>query len=1060
MHRSTLVRAMRAAGLAAMTSAALAPGADAAGASLFKTLNTTATGSQPGGMLDTGTAVYFRATTPESGTELWRSTEDGTASLVANIAQGGSSSNPAVLTKIDDLVYFTAYDSEHGVSRVYSTAGTPATTHALTPEDQNLATVKILHVGDTVFALSSTGIGSTLHRLNSDGTTTVVGSFDIREIAALPTALVATDLDGKVWSIDESGDITEIESGDGSFDGATEIIGSGSFAYFVYRQPGNPGATGLWVTDGSSAQEVLIEDSSIANIENLVPRAGGGAIFGGVGNLYAASDDASVSFVGNGPSIDYPLVSAGSKVFYPSYDNELGGSRLYVNDGSEESSTLVDFGPLEFAKIKQLTRVGDHVVFAASVDGESLVFQSDGTPGGTFQLSSSGSFPGMGAISEIAPRPDGSALFAGTSTIYGNELFATDPQATADDHGSETLVADVDPAHAAGAVTSDAATEFGDHKVLFSAYDGHVTQPWISDGTSAGTHRLNPELEGSAYLSSAVAVGDRAFFVVDDESPSGKVLHTTDGTSESIVSAAAGGDAPGAKVSQLVASGDAAYYLANGEEGSDSELYRTSGDAGEVVNHPEIWPGNSVPRHIAAGPNGTLYVHLTDSIGEVDRGLWILDPVSGESTRVLDGDETRTTLDGALLVDGKLYFLSTTPEAGQEAWVTDGTAAGTHMLGELTAGSDDGAGRNVGQPFAHAGNQVFVYGYDGNANDGDGSNVLKQVTAGELTPAQLPEEVSPWDLREFVPAGNRLFVMTYGGLLVFNADGSSTALGEFGTYQIGNLRAVGSRVYFSARNEEQGNELWTSDGTVAGTRLAADVAPGLESSDPTNLFSAGGTLLFGAYTPDTNRQLFSFDTTTDVNPPATTPPATTPEYPGEEEPTTPEPTTPEATTPPVDTPPVTTPPIVQPDPPAKPNPTPPAGVPTPTPPVTAPDTRAVPRKATATVTNKTDTKAPYKYKLAGSLLGAKGLAKKSECTGSADIEISSQARTGGKLVKTVIKTYRTKLKWVDGECGFDKEITLPKNGLPKSGKVQATVIFPGTKNQQPKSSKPITLRFG
>src|SRR5207344_1058678 len=40
------------------------------------------------------------------------------------------------------------------------------------------------------------------------------------------------------------------------------------------------------------------------------------------------------------------------------------------------------------------------------------------------------------------------------------------------------------------------------------------------------------------------------------------------------------------------------------------------------------------------------------------------------------------------------------------------------------------------------------------------------------------------------------------------------------------------RAYFSADDSIHGRELWQSDGTPAGTRLAADLLPGSEGSDP------------------------------------------------------------------------------------------------------------------------------------------------------------------------------------------------------------------------------------
>jgi ELWxxDGT repeat protein len=56
-------------------------------------------------------------------------------------------------------------------------------------------------------------------------------------------------------------------------------------------------------------------------------------------------------------------------------------------------------------------------------------------------------------------------------------------------------------------------------------------------------------------------------------------------------------------------------------------------------------------------------------------------------------------------------------------------------------------------------------------------------------------------------------------------------------------------VYLVAHDAEHGEEVWTSDGTVAGTRLLRDINPGPGGSNPTAL-SGGERLRFRACTAD------------------------------------------------------------------------------------------------------------------------------------------------------------------------------------------------------------------
>jgi ELWxxDGT repeat protein len=69
--------------------------------------------------------------------------------------------------------------------------------------------------------------------------------------------------------------------------------------------------------------------------------------------------------------------------------------------------------------------------------------------------------------------------------------------------------------------------------------------------------------------------------------------------------------------------------------------------------------------------------------------------------------------------------------------------------------------------------------------------------------------------------------------------------GDYDAYP-SNLTAVGDAVFFRARDGVNGRELWTSDGTAAGTRLVADINPGANESRPQSLTESGGALFFSA----------------------------------------------------------------------------------------------------------------------------------------------------------------------------------------------------------------------
>ena len=80
-----------------------------------------------------------------------------------------------------------------------------------------------------------------------------------------------------------------------------------------------------------------------------------------------------------------------------------------------------------------------------------------------------------------------------------------------------------------------------------------------------------------------------------------------------------------------------------------------------------------------------------------------------------------------------------------------------------------------------------------------------------------------------------------------------------------NFVQMGGYAYFTANDGATGNELWRTDGTLAGTTRVADINTnnmGAASSDPSNLFVVNGFVYFIANDGTTGRELFRTDGTT------------------------------------------------------------------------------------------------------------------------------------------------------------------------------------------------------
>ena len=67
-----------------------------------------------------------------------------------------------------------------------------------------------------------------------------------------------------------------------------------------------------------------------------------------------------------------------------------------------------------------------------------------------------------------------------------------------------------------------------------------------------------------------------------------------------------------------------------------------------------------------------------------------------------------------------------------------------------------------------------------------------------------------------------------------------------------------NRLYFQARNAEFGSELWVTDGTSFGTRLAADINPGPSDSDPSEITPYGNEVVFRAEHDVSGTELYAY----------------------------------------------------------------------------------------------------------------------------------------------------------------------------------------------------------
>ncbi|MBK8594048.1 MAG: hypothetical protein IPN83_00400 [Holophagales bacterium] len=185
----------------------------------------------------------------------------------------------------------------------------------------------------------------------------------------------------------------------------------------------------------------------------------------------------------------------------------------------------------------------------------------------------------------------------------------------------------------------------------------------------------------------------------------------------------------------------------------------------------------------------------------------------------------------------RLYFTAFEPSKGRELWATDGTAAGTAPVADLTAGP---ASSWIGELVA-AGSRLFFKNadYDGLWTS-DGTEAGTVVLRSGFDPAEL------------TPLGTRLFFVAGGFYAdLWTSDGTVAGTSRVRVIcpkgfcsEPRSLTQFDGLLYFLADDGVYGPQLWRSDGTAAGTLRVAVVRPGEASSSPRDFQEVDGTAYF------------------------------------------------------------------------------------------------------------------------------------------------------------------------------------------------------------------------
>jgi ELWxxDGT repeat protein len=795
---------------------------------------------------------YFVATDATNGTELWRS--DGSAAgtfVLRDIFPGTTNSGVTNLGVVGSTLFFTASDSTANGNELWKSDGTTA------------GTVMVLNINPIANGSSSPAnlfaIGSTLYFTATDGTNgtelwksdgSAGGTVMVKDITAgsgSSSPLVLTNVNGTLFfSASDGTNGRELWKSDGTAGGTVlvsniaagnlnstpiSLIGIGSTLYFT----ADDGVHGqeLWKSDGTSGGTVLLKD--------IEPGAGGSGV--------------TTSAVHSNLN--------GTLIFRAG--DSTTGHELWISDGTEAGTELlIDLRPGAESSLPQNFRVYNGKFYFTANDGTSgfELWQSDGTALGTVRVKDINPGIGSAQIGNNIPIVGTTLYFGANDGINGLELWKSDGTAS-----GTVLVKDIHPG-SASSNTNNIVTVGS--AVFFSAYDGiNGTELWYSDGTAAGTRMVKDGNTGlgtqtvSTSPTNLRAVNGKLFFSANDGTL-GAEPWLSDGTSAGTTMLAdlnigPASSSPGAGV--LI--GSTLYFAALDAVGT--ELWKTDGTAAGTARVADIYSGptGGAPASLV-NFNGTLFFAATD--GARGQELWKSDGTAAGTVSLgdLNPGGVSSAPTNFNVVGTTLFFTATTAAEGNELWKTDGSTA------SLVMNINPGSANSSPTSFVIVGSNLFFLA----TTAANGQELWKTDGTSTTMMADINPGVANGTITQLATANGLLFFSandgvngaepwvsdgTPAGTVMLKDIHTTTATGS----SVSNMVALGSSVFFTATDLVNGNELWTSDGTPAGTMVFKDINPGLSSSSPGSFVNISGTLYFSANDGVDGTELWKSDGTVD-----------------------------------------------------------------------------------------------------------------------------------------------------------------------------------------------------